>query len=150
MSHPSYDHISDYIAGTRIAVLTYLREGVTPVARSMGSFAPEGLDLFFSTRREAAKVGEIGRKPRVSFFFEQAKQKPESWKNVLLIGDAHEVTESAELATAVASLSARNPRFRDRIAQGELASITIFRIRTREIEYLDWSRGFGYVEKIVL
>ena len=58
MSHAPYDHISDYIAGTRFAVLTYLRDGATPVARSMGSFAAEGLDLFFSTRREAAKVGE--------------------------------------------------------------------------------------------
>jgi pyridoxamine 5'-phosphate oxidase len=144
------EEISNYIQQTKFAVLTYVRHDLTPISRAMGSFALDGNDLIFSTRRDAGKVGEIGRHRRVSFFFEHDNQAPDTWKNVLLIGEAEPVTGGPDLDTAVAQLSARSPRFRERAARGELSDTAIFRIRTREIEYLDRSAGYGAVQKIHL
>ena len=144
------EEILNYIQHTKVAVLTYVRHDLTPVSRAMGSFALDGHDLIFSTRRDAGKVGEIGRHPRVSFFFEHDNQQSETWKNVLLIGDAEPVSAGLDLDKAVAQLSARSPRFRERAARGELLDTAIFRIRAREIEYLDRSAGYGAARKFTL
>lgn len=145
-----HKEIRDYIAGSKFAVLNYVRDDLAPVSRAMGSFAPDGLDLFFSTRKEAAKVREIARNKRVSFFFEHDNQTAESWRNVLLIGDAQPVADGEEYARGVELLSAKNPRFRERAASGELSDTAIFRVRTKEIEFLDRTRGQGFVQKVSL
>ncbi len=143
--------ILTYIQESRFALLTYVRGDLTPVSRPMGSFAPDGADLYFSTSRGSAKVEEIGRNRRVSFYFEHDNQAPESWKSVLLIGDAEEVGNgSPDYATALERLGARSPRFRERIAKGELESAVIYKIVTREIEYLDRSQGYGPARRIAV
>jgi nitroimidazol reductase NimA-like FMN-containing flavoprotein (pyridoxamine 5'-phosphate oxidase superfamily) len=144
-----HEEISDYIEKSKFAILTYVREDLAPVSRTMGSFAPDGLDLFFSTRKDAAKVAEITRNRQVSFFFEHDGQSPSEWRSVLLIGDSG-VAEGEELKKAVALLSARNPRFRERAAKGELADTLIFKINTKEVEFLDRSKGHGFVQKVDL
>ena len=147
----NYGEILNYILESRFALLTYVRGDLTPVSRAMGSFAPHGADLYFSTARESAKVGEIEKNRRVSFYFEHDNQAPESWKSVLLIGDAEEVRGgSPDYATALDSLGARSPRFRERIAKGDLESAVIYRIVTREIEYLDRSKGHGPARRIAV
>lgn len=142
--------VLDYIATSPFAVLNYVRNDQAPVSRAMGSFASSGVDLFFSSGRDAAKVKEIATNKRVSFFFEHDNQELSAWKNVLLIGDAELVNDDAELKKAIELLSARNPRFKARIANGELVNTAIFKIKTQEIEYLDRARGQGYVKKISL
>ncbi|KAF0219095.1 MAG: putative stress protein [Geobacteraceae bacterium] len=139
--------VLDYIGRSKFAVLTYVREDLAPVSRAMGSFAPDGLDLYFSTRKDAPKVQEIDRHRNVSFFFEHDNQALETWKNVLLIGEAEQLEQGDKLDRAVLLLGNRNPRFKERVANGELQNTAIFRIRTKEIEYLDRSKGNGSVKK---
>lgn len=140
--------VLDYITKSEFAVLNYVREDKAPVSRAMGSFVPSGLDLYFSSRRDAAKVKEINANKKVSFFFEHDNQELSTWKNLLLIGDAELVDSESELKTAVELLGARNPRFKERVANGELQNTAIFKIKTQEIEYLDRTKGQGYVKKI--
>lgn len=144
------EEVVDYVDRTKFAVLAYTRNDQAPIVRSMGSFVPSGLDLYFSTRRDAAKVQEISGRNRVSFFFEHDNQELGQWKNVLLIGEAEKVDSGAELDKAVELLGSRNPRFRERVARGELPDTQIFRLRTQEIEYLDYGKGLGHVRKITL
>jgi nitroimidazol reductase NimA-like FMN-containing flavoprotein (pyridoxamine 5'-phosphate oxidase superfamily) len=134
--------IRPYILDSRYAVLNYVREDLSPIARTIGSFALDGDDLFFSTGKDAAKVREIGRHPRVSVHFEREGQELESWKSVLLVGDAEPVLPGAgDHERAVALLSARSPRFRARVESGDLAGIVIHRIIIREFQYLDFKRS---------
>lgn len=139
-----------YIDKTRFGVLAYVRNDGIPLVRSMGSFVPSGQDLYFSTRKEAAKVKEISDNGRVSFLFEHDNQELNQWKSVLLIGDAVRVDNGEEYSTAVELLSTRNPRFRERVEKGELAHTQIFKLKSGEIEFLDYGKGFGHVEKVVL
>jgi nitroimidazol reductase NimA-like FMN-containing flavoprotein (pyridoxamine 5'-phosphate oxidase superfamily) len=147
----SQAEILKYIQDSKVALLTYVRNDLTPVSRAMGSYAPDGLNLYFSTGKSAAKVQEIEKNRRVSFYFEHDNQATESWKSVLLIGDAEQVRAgSTDYATALDRLGAKSPRFRERIAKNELDSAAIYRINTRELEYLDRSKGNGPTQKIVL
>jgi len=147
----NHDEIVSYIQGTKVALLTYLRSDLTPVTRAIGSFAADDTDLFFSTGKETAKVAEIERNKRVSFYIEQGNQTPDTWKSVLLIGDAEPLkTGSVDYATALLRLGAKSPRFKERIEKGDLDSAAIYKITTREIEYLDRSSGYAGVRKIAV
>ena len=142
--------VATYVDKTRFAVLAYVRSDGAPLLRSMGSFDPDGVNLYFSTRKEAAKVKEINDRRRISFFFEHEGQELTQWKNLLLVGDAVKVDEGDELKHAVQLLSNRNPRFKERIDKGELPSTQIFKLNTEEVEFLDYGKGFGHVEKVTL
>ncbi|SRR6266568_6814818 len=144
------DEVVNYVDKTRFAVLAYVRNDGTPLLRSMGSFVPDGLNLYFTTRRDAAKVKEIGDRRRISFFFEHEGQELNQWKNLLLVGDAVKVEEGDEHKQAVQLLSNRNPRFKERVDKGELPGTQIFRLNTEEVEFLDYGKGFGHVEKVTL
>jgi pyridoxamine 5'-phosphate oxidase len=142
--------VLDYITNTKFAILAYVREDKTPLLRSMGSFALSGFDLYFSSGKDTSKVTEIIKNPQVSFFFEHDNQNLEGWKSVLLLGRAELLIAGTEYNNAIELLSNRNPRFKERVVKGELTSTAIFKLKTREIEYLDYSKGFGNVQKYQL
>jgi uncharacterized pyridoxamine 5'-phosphate oxidase family protein len=135
----------EYIKQTRWATLTTVREDSAPVSRAMGSFAPDGLNIVFSTRKNAAKTRHIAKNSFVNFFFQHENQELTTFKNVALIG-------RAEYQRAVELLSARNPRFKVRAERGELSDTAIYLIRTTEIKYLDYANGAGpaAVQEIIL
>ncbi len=144
------NEIQNYIVDSKYALLTYVRSDLSPISRTIGSYAPDGENLFFSTGKESAKVDEIEKNKRVSFFFEHDNQTPESWKSLLLIGDAEPLTVgSNDYAKAIDRLGAKSPRFRERIAKGDLDSAIIYKVKTSELEYLDRSKGKGPAQKIV-
>ncbi|HWR57063.1 MAG: pyridoxamine 5'-phosphate oxidase family protein [Bacillota bacterium] len=144
------EEVGEYIKGSKFAILAYIREDGVPVLRSMGSFAPIGLDLYFSTPQAAAKVKEIEKHKQVSFFFEHDNQTLPAWRSVLLIGEAAQVSKECELSKAVELLSNKSPKFKEKVANGELTNTAVYKLKTREIEYLDWSKGPGTVQKIKL
>lgn len=142
--------ISDYVNATRFATLAYIREDGSPVQRSFGSFALAEYDVIFSTRKAAAKVRDSATNRQVSFLFEHESQELATWRNALFVGEAHKIEDARELDWAVGILSARNPRFKERIEKGELPNIQLFKLRTRDIEYIDYGKGAGHVEKFTL
>lgn len=143
MGNHDYAEILDYIAASKFGLLTYVRSDSAPISRAMGSFAPDGINLFFSTGADSAKVREIAGNGRVSFYFEQDGQAPENWKSVLLIGDAELLEGGDSYGAAVNLLAAKSPRFRERVEKDELAGAAIYRINTREVQFLDRSKGYG-------
>jgi nitroimidazol reductase NimA-like FMN-containing flavoprotein (pyridoxamine 5'-phosphate oxidase superfamily) len=143
MSTQEYGEILEYITASKFGLLTYVRSDRTPISRAMGSFAPEGINLYFSTARDSAKVAEIQENGRVSFYFEHDGQAPERWKSVLLIGDAELLEAGDSYSAAVTGLAAKSPRFRERVEKGDLASAAVYRVNTREIQFLDRSKGYG-------
>jgi nitroimidazol reductase NimA-like FMN-containing flavoprotein (pyridoxamine 5'-phosphate oxidase superfamily) len=142
--------IDGYVKNVPFAALAYVRSDGTPVQRTLGSFARHDINLFFSTRIDAAKVKEIENNPRVSFLFEADNQQLPAWKNVLVIGKAAPVTGDSELKLATELLSARNPRFKERVSKDGLKDTQVFRLQTEEIQFLDFAKGQGHLQKISL
>jgi nitroimidazol reductase NimA-like FMN-containing flavoprotein (pyridoxamine 5'-phosphate oxidase superfamily) len=132
-----------YIANSRFGLLTYVRRDGAPITRAIGSFAPDGENIVFSTQSKSGKVSAISSNERVSFFFEQDGQELAQWKNVLVIGNAVPAESDAENARQAAILGLRNPRFKEKIEKDGLNGTSIFTLKTEEIQYLDRSKGAG-------
>jgi pyridoxamine 5'-phosphate oxidase len=148
MSKALKENIAPYVQGIPFGVLAYVRANGTPVQRSLGSFALEDADVYFSTREEAAKVKDLEARPQASFFLEADGQQLAQWKNILFIGKAENLTDQADLDKAVATLGARNPRFKERIEKNGLTGTRIFRLRTNAVELVDYAKGFGFSQTI--
>lgn len=143
--------ILKYIQESSYAILNYVRSDLTPVSRAMGSFSPDGDDLFFSTSKDSSKVLEIKKNKRVSFYFEHDNQSPEIWRSVLLIGDAEPVKVGTDdYEKAIDRLAAKSPRFKERVAKGDLGNAVIYKIITNEFQYTDRSKGNGPARKFVV
>ena len=135
--------IADYIAGAKWAVFATVKDGNIPALRTIGGFANDGLNIYFSTGKETDKVKQIEKNGNVAVFFQHEGQELPAFKNVELIGQATELTGEADLKKGIDLLSARNPRFKQRVEKGELANTAIFKITAKEIKFLDYSKGFG-------
>ena len=144
--------IHDYIANTRWATLATVREDQAPVLRAMGSFAPDELDVYFSTPFNTGKTNHLAKNDWVNFFFQHEGQELAAFKNVALIGKASEVKDPGELKKAIDLLSARNPRFKERAAKGDLKDTAIYKVKTKEVKSLDFAKGFGKegIQELVL
>lgn len=137
--------IVDYIETTQWVILATVRRDSAPVLRAMGTFAQdeEGRAIYFSTGKGTQKTKQIADNGAVSLFFQHEGQELGSFRNVAVIGNASLVAGSPGLERAVAVLSRRNPRFKDRIDKGELPGLGIYKVEVREIKALDFSKGFG-------
>jgi hypothetical protein len=86
----------------------------------------------------------------VSFFVEKKEQDRAGWKSALYLGTAAPITSEDELQNAVQAISARNAYIRDLVAREGLKDFSLLRLQTRVIEWLDYGKGFGHVDRVVI
>jgi general stress protein 26 len=125
--------IAEYVQDVALGVLAYVRADLTPVQRTFGAFAVAGNDILLATGKHAAKVPEIARHPKVSFFLEKRDQDRRGWKSALYIGAVAAITAEGELKQAVEAIGRRNTYFRDRVARDGAGVFELLRLHTREI-----------------
>jgi len=135
--------ITEYIGKTRVSALATVRADGAPVIRAIGGFAPDGLEVYFSTAKASAKAGHIGGDAPVSFYFQHDNQEIAAFKYVSLVGRAQEIKAEQERQKAIGILSARSPRFKARAEKGALQDTVIYRVSPSEIKYLDFAKGVG-------
>ncbi len=145
MSTELRSQIREYIATTKWATLAYVREDGAPMLRVMGSFAlaTGGFNLYFSSDKNAAKVAQIARHPKVSFYFQHEGHTFADYRNVALVGDAHVVSEGPDLNEAISLLRVKSPHFKELAETNQLHTTVIFKIVTTEIKGLDYTRPVG-------
>jgi pyridoxamine 5'-phosphate oxidase len=144
--------VLEYIKQTRWATLTTVREDGAPVSRTIGGFAPDGLNIFFSTSKKSGKNRHIARNKLVSFHFQHENQELAAFKNLVVIGQIEAVSIYADYQRAVDLLSVRSPRFKARIELGETEDLALYLVRAKEIKYLNFANGVGpaAVQEIIL
>jgi pyridoxamine 5'-phosphate oxidase len=142
--------IAQYVKDIPHGVLAYVRPDGVPVQRTFGAFAFDQDDIVFSSRKAAAKVAAIVQQPKVSFFMERQDQEMSKWKSVLYTGEAAPIQDPEELQLALTALAARSPFIKDLVARNAMGDFQLFRLKTSEIEYLDFGKGFGHVDKIAI
>jgi nitroimidazol reductase NimA-like FMN-containing flavoprotein (pyridoxamine 5'-phosphate oxidase superfamily) len=141
---------SKYVQGVGIGVLAYVRSDFTPIQRAFGAFAVSDNDILLATGRSSAKVAELAVHPSASFFLENLDQKIEEWKSALYIGKVVIVTEETELRQVIEAIGARSAFFKNAVESGGLKNFLLFRLQTREIQWLDYAKGFGHVDTVVV
>lgn len=139
----SLDKVKEYIRKTKWAVLSTVTQDNIPALRTMGSFVNDGLHIYFSTGKDSAKVAQIESNPFVTLLFQHEGQELATFINVTYTGKAKRLSSEQELARAIALLSERSPRFKERAEKGQLGETAIFKVEPSRIKYLDYSRGIG-------
>lgn len=134
--------VENYINSTKYVVLGTVK-GNIPTLRTLGSFANDGLIIYFSTNKNTEKVKHIEKNPQVSLLFQHEGQEISSFKNVSIIGRATQVSEKNEKNKAIALIGSRSPKFKERAAKGELKENVFFRVSPIEVKHLDFSKGVG-------
>lgn len=138
----SPDALASLTSGTRfVSLATISAEG--PVVRSLGSWGLHGRTLYFSTAKTSDKAAQIKGDPRVSAQLLAEGQELPSLKNVVLEGSARILESDADRTPAIDAIGARNPRFKERAAKGELAGNAIYAVDAKKIKVLDFSKGQG-------
>ena len=143
MSTELQQTVAEYIGKTRVSALATVRADGVPVIRAIGGFAPDGLEIYFSTAKTSAKAAQIGDGAPVSFYFQHDGQEIGTFKYVSLIGRASALNAEPDRQKAIGILSARSPRFKARAEKGELADTVLYRVTPAEIKYLDFAKGPG-------
>jgi nitroimidazol reductase NimA-like FMN-containing flavoprotein (pyridoxamine 5'-phosphate oxidase superfamily) len=124
-----------------ISLATISEDG--PVVRSLGSWGLKGRTLYFSTSEASEKVGQLGRDPRVSIQLLAEGQELPSLKNVVLEGAARVLGNDIDRASAIETISKRNPRFKERASKGQLGGNILYAVDAVRIRLLDFSKGNG-------
>lgn len=137
--------IREYIQTTKWATLAYVRDDGAPMLRVMGSFAlaPTSFDLYFSSDKNAAKVAQIDRHPKVSFYFQHEGHTFADYRNVSIVGEAHRVLDGSDYDEAVSLLRVKSLHFKELAETNQLHTTAIFKIETAEIKGLDYTRPVG-------
>lgn len=144
----SKETIAQYLQETRYIELATVNEAQAPSIRTLGGFAPDGLEVYFSTGAATDKVKHIKANPQVAVLFQHENQTVPAFVNVAISGKANELTAENERKQAIAILSARSPKFKERAEKGELSGTVLFKITPEEIKVVDLSKGPGAVEVI--
>jgi nitroimidazol reductase NimA-like FMN-containing flavoprotein (pyridoxamine 5'-phosphate oxidase superfamily) len=142
--------ISEYVQSANLGVLAYVRADGTPVQRTFGAFAVSGNDLVFLTRKVTAKVAEIASHPKVSFFVEKPGQAPPAWKSVLYFGSAASITAKDDCQQALDAICARSAFVKDMVAKVGVGEFLVYRLKTSSIDLLDYSKGQGHTDTVVV
>jgi pyridoxamine 5'-phosphate oxidase len=135
--------VKEYINQTKWIVLSTVTQDKVPVSRTMASVVNDGLNLYFSTGKNTAKVGQIASNPNVTLLFQHEEQELSNFKNVAYTGRAERIESEKDLARAIELLSNRSPRFKARVEKGQLGETAIFKVEPVSIKYLDYSQGVG-------
>jgi MFS family permease len=135
--------IPRYLNDSRFIVLSTVGPEGAPAARTLASFAADGLTVYFSTGKASDKVGQIGANPNVSVLFQHEQQELPTFANVEVRGVAEVLAEGEERAKAIRLISLRNPRFRERAERGELGGNALVRVVPRKVKVVDLSNGIG-------
>jgi general stress protein 26/predicted MFS family arabinose efflux permease len=135
--------VPQYLNDTRFIILSTVGPANSPATRALGSFAADGLTVYFSTGRTSDKVGQIAANPNVSILFQHERQEVASFANVEIRGVAEVLACEEERAKAIRLISLRNPRFKERAEKGELGGNALLRVTPKQVKVVDFSKGHG-------
>ena len=112
-----------------------------PNTRIFYSQANDGYTVYFSSGTQATKVAEIAANPKVNAYYEDTSQELQTWKNVVIYGNAEPlVKDSAEYKKAVELISAKSANFKKRAEEGQLTGNTLFKIKPIRAKVLDFAQ----------
>ncbi|HEY6008648.1 MAG TPA: pyridoxamine 5'-phosphate oxidase family protein [Geobacteraceae bacterium] len=138
----SNDHawIAEYLGKTRFIVLATVNDG-RPAVRTIAAFAADGLAPVFSTHKDTDKVRQLTENPHVSILFEHENQNLRSFVNITISGIARRVESELERERVIALIGARNLRYQERAARGDLVEQVFYRVEPHELTILDFKKS---------
>ena len=135
------------LAHHRIMTVATNRPDGWPQATTVG-YVNDGLILYFLCSPESQKAKNLARDDRVSLTIDHDTTNPMAITGLSMAAHAEPVTEAAEMAEVLGLLDKRYPEYSGFAIKPE--EIRVYRVVPKVISVLDYTKGFGHSELVVL
>lgn len=134
----------------RIMTLATLRPDGWPQATTVG-FLNEGMTLYFMCGRDSQKAHNIAFDNRVSLTIDHDTPDPMAITGLSMAAHAHLLTDPAEVRAKLTDLlPTKYPEYREMMGGLDLSGVLIFRVQPWIVSVLDYAKGFGHTDQVVL
>ena len=135
------------LAHHRIMTVATNRPDGWPQATTVG-YVNNGLTLYFLCSPESQKAKNLARDDRVSLTIDHDTTNPMAITGLSMAARAEPATEAAEVAEVFGLLDKRYPEYAGFAIKPE--EIRVYRVVPKVISVLDYTKGFGHSELVVL
>jgi nitroimidazol reductase NimA-like FMN-containing flavoprotein (pyridoxamine 5'-phosphate oxidase superfamily) len=119
-----------------------------PQATTVG-YVNDGLTIFFLCSPQSQKAANLGRDNRVSLTIDHDTSDPMAITGLSIAAYAEPVTDVAEIAKAMTLLGQRYPEYMT-FPMPKSEQIRVFRVVLKVISVLDYSKGFGHSDLVMV
>ena len=135
------------LAHHRIMTVATNRPDGWPQATTVG-YVNNGLTLYFLCSPESQKAKNLARDDRVSLTIDHDTTNPMAITGLSMAARAEPATDAAEVAEVFGLLDKRYPEYAGFAIKPE--EIRVYRVVPKVISVLDYTKGFGHSELVVL
>jgi len=119
-----------------------------PQATTVG-YVNEGLTLYFLCARQSQKAQNLARDDRISLTIDHDTSDPMAITGLSMAARARAVDDAAEVANALNMMPAKFPEYAA-LPIPKPEEIRIFRVTPTVISILDYTKGFGHFDLVMV
>jgi len=119
-----------------------------PQATTVG-YVNEGLTLYFLCARQSQKAQNLARDDRISLTIDHDTSDPMAITGLSMAARARAVDDAAEVANALNMMPAKFPEYAA-LPIPKPEEIRIFRVTPTVISILDYTKGFGHSDLVMV
>ena len=139
--------VLDLLGQHRIMTVATNRADGWPQATTVG-YVNDGMTLYFLCSPESQKASNLARDDRISLTIDHDTADPMAITGLSMAARASPVTDRAEIEKVLGLLLKRYPEYAGFPVQPD--QIRVFRVLPKVISVLDYTKGFGHSELIVV
>lgn len=132
----------------RIMTIATNRPDGWPQATTVG-YCNDGLRFYFLCSPQSQKAANLAKDDRVSLSIDHDTPDPMAIAGLSMAARAQLVGDPAEVAKALGLLGARYPEYAG-FPMPSLDDIRVFRVTPTVISVLDYGKGFGHTDLVIL
>jgi nitroimidazol reductase NimA-like FMN-containing flavoprotein (pyridoxamine 5'-phosphate oxidase superfamily) len=134
----------------RLMSLATLRSDGWPQTTTVG-YVSDGLNLYFMCGKESQKAKNLARDNRVSLTIDSDTSEPMAICGLSMAARAIAVTDQEQIRrTMLTLLPKKYPEYLKMMGQLDLSGVAVFRISPEVISVLDYSKGFGHTDLVLV
>jgi len=134
--------------GHRIMTVATNRPDGWPQATTVG-YVNDGLTLYFLCSPQSQKADNLARDSRISLTIDQDISDPMAILGLSMAAHAQAVTDPTEIAKALSMLPRKYPDYAA-FPLPKAEETIVFRVLPKVISVLDYTKGFGHAELVII
>lgn len=140
--------IERLLASERDMTIATVRDDGYPQATTV-SYVSDGLKIYFGCDAGSQKARNLAKSNKVSLTIDAAYAGWEEIKGLSIGGTAERVVDERELARFQALMLAKFPEIANYSIESD-AGLAVFRVTPEVISVLDYSKGFGHADLVMV
>lgn len=134
----------------RILSLATLRPDGWPQTTTVG-YVSRGLTLWFMCGKDSQKARNLARDNRVSLTIDRDTNNPMAIRGLSMAARAFPIVDEARIRDVMlVELPKKYPEYQSMMTDLDITGVAVFELRPEVISVLDYSKGFGHTDQVVV